>query len=302
MTGIVDKELYVLVEGGKMASGVYKWTGIVDEVGSYATDGQEFTMYRYDNRGVKIWHIVHKKSNSTWYTALASGDEPDRPPSQGWREKRENTCAMTGEFGNQKVLIGASREFPAPITKVTVLSVRKPCATTYMGILFSEEYSDATIICEDEVVIPVHKNILAASSPYFKAAFSGDWAENQSGVIKTSYPAHIIKETLSLIYTGDSTTNIIQESPLDFISVASEFDLPWLKTLVEPICVESLDGNNLKGMWQTSRMYGSEMLKTACVNYTKKNAVPVLTNSTVIDLKNEDPASWKEFAFAVGSD
>jgi hypothetical protein len=133
-----------------------------------------------DNCGVKIWHIelVHKKSKSTWYTALASpGDEADRPPSEGWREKRENTCAMTGEFGNQQVLIGASREFSAPITKkVTVLSVRKPCASAYKAILFSEEYSDATIICEDEVAIPVHKNILAASSPYFKAAFSGDWA------------------------------------------------------------------------------------------------------------------------------
>jgi len=48
MTGVVDKELYVLEEGGKMASGVYKWIGIVDEVGSYAPDGQEFTMYRHE--------------------------------------------------------------------------------------------------------------------------------------------------------------------------------------------------------------------------------------------------------------
>jgi hypothetical protein len=42
------------------------------------------------------------------------------------------------------------------------------------AILFSEEHSDATIICEDEVAIPIHKNILAASSPYFEAVCSGD--------------------------------------------------------------------------------------------------------------------------------
>ena len=260
----------------------------VDEVGSYATNGQEFTMYRYDNDGVKIWHIVHKKSNTTWYTALASENEANHPPSQGWRGKTY-VSSITNE----------TKTRPPPT--VTVLSVTKPCATIYKEILFSEEYSDATIICEDQVAIPVHKNILAASSPYFKAAFSGDWAENESGVIKTSYPAHIIKETLGLIYTGVSTNNLIQEAPLAFISVASEFDLPWLKTLAETICVESLDENNLKAMWQTSRMYESEILNAACVDFAKHNSRIVLISSTIVDLKSEDPASWKEFAFAVGS-
>lgn len=88
---------------------------------------------------------------------------------------------------------------------------------------------------------------------------------------------------------------------MDFVSVASEFDLPWLKTLVEPICVESLDGNNLKGMWQSSCLYESKLLKTAWVNYAKQNAVAILTKSTVIDLKSEDPASWEEFAKAVAT-
>jgi hypothetical protein len=32
---------------------------------------------------------------------------------------------------------------------------------------------------------------------------------------------------------GDATINLIQESPLEFISVASEFNLPWLKTMPE---------------------------------------------------------------------
>jgi hypothetical protein len=85
---------------------------------------------------------------------------------------------------------------------VTVITPRKQhFAPIYMykAILFSEEHSDATIICEDDVAFPVHKNMLAASSPYFKAVFSGDWEENQSGVIKTCYLAHIIKEVLTLV-------------------------------------------------------------------------------------------------------
>jgi hypothetical protein len=75
----------------------------------------------------------------------------------------------------------------------------------------------------------VHNNILAASAPYFDIAFSGPWKETQSGLLKTSHSAHIIKAMLTLIYTGKVNVIIVQEQPLAFVSIAIEYGLNLLK-------------------------------------------------------------------------
>lgn len=283
---------HVIVEEAGAATGVYKKVGLEDGVSMYMLDSKAFRLHRRrgDHFGaIDEWCITDER-NKTWFSAPFSTSDPNHPPSSGWSQ----SISYSRGFGLSPQQI---RSLP----KVTVKLAKKPCALIYEKLLFSEEYSDSTIVCEDEVAIPVHKNILAASSPYFKAAFSGQWQENQSGVIKTEHPAHIIKETLALIYTGESSTNLIQEAPLAFISVASEFDLPWLKELAEPNCVKSLNEINLKGAWQAGRLYESDALKKGCIVYAKKNALSILTKSTIVDLKSEDPTSWQDFVTAVES-
>ncbi len=78
----------------------------------------------------------------------------------------------------------------------------------------------------------VHKNILAASDPYFDAAFSGPWEETQSGLLKTSHSAHIIKAMLTLMYTGKVNVIIVQEEPLAFVSIAIEYGLNLLNEIL----------------------------------------------------------------------
>jgi hypothetical protein len=83
------------------------------------------------------------------------------------------------------------------------------------------------------------------------------------------------------------------------MSVASEYDIPWIKNLAAPECIRSLDANNLKDIWQAGRLYDSASLKNACIDYTKKNALSVLANGGIMCLQIEDPASWEEFAKAI---
>jgi hypothetical protein len=275
---VVDKDVRILVEGAGEASGIYKIIGTKDGTGVYALDGTDFRLQRIDYFGGKSWCIY--ANQEVWFAAPLSSTDPKYPPSTDWsRSPKTNDMES--------------------VPMATLMTVRKPCALIYEKLLLSEDYSDATIICEDGVPIPVHKAILAASSSYFKAAFSGEWTENQSGVIKTVHPAHIVKETLSLIYTGGTSSKLIKEAPLAFISVASEFDIPWLKKLVEPNCVKTLDQCSLKAVWQAGHLYESELLKKACIEYAKKNPLLVLANSSIIDLKSEDPASWEEFSKAI---
>jgi len=295
----------VLVEGAEQlaANGLYKRVDTHDNVGKYCLQDKnysdnwyEFSLYRCDMAdGAKQWCIMIAKctiggrSSQTMYYAPISNDDPDYPPSTGWSDKRaiSSKLSVTVLFARTPYVLHTAR-------------VVKPVTATYESLLFSEEFSDIHFVCEGGVIIPAHKNILAASSPYFKTLFNGPWKENQSGLLNTSHPAHIVKETLSLIYTGDANSQLVREAPLAFISIASEFDLPWIKALAEPSCINSLDASNLKIFWQACRLYESDVLRTTCIDYAKNNSLVVLTGSTIIDLKSEDPTSWEEFVDAVG--
>ena len=184
------------------------------------------------------------------------------------------------------------------IDKVPV--VKPDVVAAYEEILFSEEHSDVKFICPDGQAIPAHKNILAASSPYFKASFSSRWEGKDKEKIKTTFAAHIIKAMLSLLYTGKVDEEAIEKEPVEFIKLSSEYDLKWLKEAkAEPCCIRAMSASNLKDMWQIGRMYESEVIKNACIAYTKRNTMNTLVNSTVQNLRTEDPASWEEFSKAI---
>lgn len=281
-------------EGHDFVNGLYKRVDTHDGVGKYSKkgryDGQfgrsiEAHAFRRDESdGTKRWCIAN--DSNEYYSALICDNDPDYPPSKGWNGSPAPTVEVMS--------VRKSCALPA----VTVI---EPVASIYQRLLLSEETSDVQFICEGGVVIPTHKNILVASSSYFKAALNGPWKENQSGLINTSHPAHVIQETLALMYTGKTSSDLVKEAPLAFIGVASEFDLPWLKTLAEPYSVRSLDEHSLKDLWQAGRLYDSAFLRKACIDYAKKNPLTVLTNSEIITLKFDDPTSWEEFVNAVAS-
>jgi hypothetical protein len=224
----------VLVEGaGKEVSGIYKRIDTHDNVGKYHMKSSDnwsgfFLLRCALQDGTKHWCITASLTpnvNGTLFTAPQSTEDPDYPPSMGW--------TRPGSSGAQLSPTVTVMSLRKPCVLPTV-SVAKPVTTTYEKILFAEEFSDVQFICDDGVIIPAHRCILAAASTYFRAAFSGPWQENQSGFLKTSHPAHIIKAMLTLIYTGEISSNLVEEEPLAFMSVASEYDLEWLKMLVEP--------------------------------------------------------------------
>jgi hypothetical protein len=79
-------------------------------------------------------------------------------------------------------------------TSLETTAVLKCVANTYNSMLFSEDFSGSISMQRWGVSVPAHKFILAASSPYFKTAFQGDWAENNSeGIWRTSHSSSLIK-------------------------------------------------------------------------------------------------------------
>jgi BTB/POZ domain len=162
-------------------------------------------------------------------------------------------------------------------------------------MLFSEKFSDIRFVCGDGVIVHAHRIVLAESSPYFDAAFSQPWKENENGEWKTSHASHVIKVVLTLLYTGKIDSKLVQEDPLAFISVASEYNLASLKIVAERCCIQLVNANNIKATLQAAHLYDSAILKNACVDFVKKNALAVLAHSRISSLETEDPDLWKEF-------
>ena len=270
--------------------GVYNMEGMSDGVGKYTYTGEwegedcVFYLFRSDNK----WNIsilpngVPGGAEVDIHLYKAFGDF-DYPPMLGWYS--------LGDSAN-----------PPPQVKMEIMFTTyaiefKPVAATYDDVLFSEQFSDVTLICSDGESVPAHKCVLAASSPYFKALFSGPWEETQSGQLKMNYPMNIIKAVLSFLYTGKVNVKLVEAEPIAFLSVASEYSLEkWLKVIAEHGCMQALDASNLGEIWQAGRLYQSGLVKKECVEHAYLNSSTVLARGDIQLLQCENPASWEEFS------
>ena len=221
-----DDYSFVSVQGAglEVVNGEYKRSGLFKGAPAYTKTGywqgknQEFVLFRYfSSKNAKHWYLSifgtdPGTSNDTdFYFCETAEETPTYPPTQGWTTRKHGIA-------------------PAPTVSWQVIE-KLPVAATYKGMLFCEDFSDVKLVCQDGVAIPAHKAVLAASSPYFKAAFTGPWKGNESGELSTTHPSHIIKAMLTMIYTGDIDRGLMNKEPFAFMSVASEYSLPGIKVV-----------------------------------------------------------------------
>lgn len=192
-----------------------------------------------------------------------------------------------------------NRETENPVSLKTA-AVLESVANTYKSMLFSEDFSDVTFQCSDGVSIPAHKNILAASSPYFEAAFKGNWAENNpEGIWPTTHSSSIMKSFLTLIYTGskEECQKILQNNendPIGLLDLACEYNMKPLVLISVDNCIKHLKLDNVRMMIQSAQRHSCEQLKKASFEYIKANATKALMSPDMVSLATEDPELWAE--------
>jgi hypothetical protein len=173
-------------------------------------------------------------------------------------------------------------------------------ANTYKNLLLSSNQSDIQFVCSDGEILPAHKIILAAASPYFETAFDGPWAENTpKGEWHTKHPSSLIKAVLTYIYTGDVSDSVAGETFMDMLSIAGEYNLPSLTELAVFHCIRSMSVANFKKMAQLAYIHGIENLKKACCEFLKTNNVAILKNPNVMSLPTESPDLWAELTAGI---
>jgi hypothetical protein len=108
-----------------------------------------------------------------------------------------------------------------------------------------------------------------------------------------------MKVVLTLLYTGKLDKRLVDECPLDFLSVATEYGIASLNALAESSCVGLVNGTNVCFMLQAAHLYNSSAIRNACAEYVKGNALAVLRNAEIMILKTENPDAWDELWTAI---
>lgn len=87
-----------------------------------------------------------------------------------------------------------------------------------LQMLRDTKYADFTIKCADSSwAVPVHKVILSACSPFFRATIQGGFKESEENIltIGESYP-HIVAAVVASLYTGTLELDVNKIWPMDF--------------------------------------------------------------------------------------
>ena len=97
-------------------------------------------------------------------------------------------------------------------------------------LLFDDQYSDWTLICEGEK-IPCHRNLIASRSPVFKRMI------DQSGFDEHSKRQSEIKDmnvsTLKSLLTFIYTNKVVSDNIPDLFAMADMYDIQVQKTFLQ---------------------------------------------------------------------
>ena len=100
-------------------------------------------------------------------------------------------------------------------------------------------------LCVDSAQFPAHKVVLAASSPYFHAMFTGGFQERDSATVTLKgIDASILDKILHHIYSGGDPLDVTLDNYQLFMEAADLLDLQTVMECCSQFLEEELDIEN----------------------------------------------------------
>ena len=114
--------------------------------------------------------------------------------------------------------------------------------------------------------LKVHKNILSARSPVFRAMFQHDTKESKENrVVISDCEPDVVEAMLKFIYTGDVPK--LKEMAHDLFTIADKYQLQQLKKMCEGALLEELDVGNAADTLALAAMHNLVQLKKSCIRF-----------------------------------
>ncbi|XP_015174125.1 PREDICTED: kelch-like protein 10 [Polistes dominula] len=145
----------------------------------------------------------------------------------------------------------------------------------------NRQLCDGAIRCAKDELFPVHRAILSAVSPYFKALFTNSLKGGKSEtteVVIDSVPSEIFALILDYAYTG--TCNVNADNVEQLLPLADQFEVLGVVQLCCQFLLQELKPDNCLGIFKFARHYFCRDLEEKGRRYIRHHFKQILYEST----------------------
>ncbi|XP_078698612.1 kelch-like protein 11 [Branchiostoma floridae x Branchiostoma belcheri] len=145
-----------------------------------------------------------------------------------------------------------------------------------------DKYTDFTLKSKGKE-FRVHRNVLAACSPYFDTLFQTNMVEQQSGTATLNFTsAEVLEELLAYMYSG--ALRIQEDTVEELLKTADHLLMTEVKELCIQYLLEQLDVSNCLAMKALAQVYKSDNLLQAANETIRKNVHAVIKREETLDI------------------
>jgi hypothetical protein len=142
------------------------------------------------------------------------------------------------------------------------VEVTMSCESQLYGFasgLQTSPLSDATLKVND-TFFSVHKWLLSAHSPVFKAMFESEMAESATNkIVITDFSEEVVRAMLQCIYDPTATDNLLCEHDLQLLMIAHKYQVHGLVAQGEQYIAQITVSSNAVSMLQFGDLYNCEV-------------------------------------------
>ena len=159
-------------------------------------------------------------------------------------------------------------------------------ALSKLNQLRSEESFTDAILCVDNVEFPCHRNVMAVSSPYFKAMFTIDLKERKTNKIYVSEVTPVtLRRVIDYAYTG--RLEITVDNAQEMLAAGNMFQYPAIVDACCEFLAKHLHSSNCLGIENFAQLHSCSKLEMEAHQYTLENFSSVVEHEEFLEIPLE---------------
>lgn len=241
-----------------------------------------------DSKGVEIYAkysmtIVDQKGSTT--NESKSTDNTFKDSTQwGWADFISTSKFFNNSYGfcvKGKVVVEVKLDMPKDM--VTQFHSQN-WWSKIPELMYDESTTDFNIVI-GESIIPVHKIILAAQSPVFRAMFKSSMTEiAENRIVITDVSEEIMRSMLKCMYDCTVVEEEVSLHSKELLTVASKYQLTAIVHLIEQMMIANLSLTNAIELLIFADTSNNDVIKLAAMEFMLVNATVAFNTPNLVQV------------------